>query len=167
MNIMDFTDKRVNKHDDDTVAYEKAIEKKREQLLKSIKRLDKLKNVKPAWSEVEQMDKASVPTKTIGVYKIIYKPTGEVMSIGQGNVSGRRTRHLSVFKNKGRDIIHSGGSTSGSVVGQKMYRHDDNLNNWLFSFCDCKEKTLASQFECELQHQILPQFNGLHMGGNN
>ena len=71
MNIMDFTDKRVNKHDDDTVAYEKAIEKKREQLLKSIKRLDKLKNVKPAWSEVEQMDKASVPTKTIGVYKII------------------------------------------------------------------------------------------------
>jgi len=167
MNIMNFTDEKVVNHNNDTLAYNNAIENKREQLKKSLKQLDRLEKVKPVWSVVQQMDKASVPTKTIGVYKIIYKPNGKVMSIGQGNVSGRRTRHLSVFKNKGRDIIHSGGSTSGSVVGQKMYRYDDNLNNWLFSFCDCKEKTLASQFEYELQHQILPEFNGLHMGGNN
>jgi len=167
MNIMNFTDEKVVNHNNDTLAYNNAIEKKREQLKKSLKQLDRLEKVKPVWSVVQQMDKVSVPTKTIGVYKIIYKPNGKVMSIGQGNVSGRRTRHLSVFKNKGRDIIHSGGSTSGSVVGQKMYRYDDNLNNWLFSFCDCKEKTLASQFEYELQHQILPEFNGLHMGGNN
>ena len=143
MNIMNFTDEKVVNHNNDTLAYNNAIEKKREQLKKSLKQLDRLEEVKPVWSVVQQMDKASVPTKTIGVYKIIYKPNGKVMSIGQGNVSGRRTRHLSVFKNKGRDIIHSGGSTSGSVVGQKMYRYDDNLNNWLFSFCDCKEKNIS------------------------
>ena len=89
------------------------------------------------------------------------------MSIGQGNVSGRRTRHLSVFRNNGQDITHSGGSTSGSVVAQKMFRHDSNLNNWAFSWCETKEKTLASQYEYELQQEMLPPFNGLHMGGNN
>ena len=42
-----------------------------------------------------------------------------------------------------KTITHSGGSTSGSVVAQKMFKHDSNLDNWLFSWCETKEKTLA------------------------
>ena len=153
MNILDFTE--PSKESPDKPAYIRAISIKRQQLKESLRQLDVLEK------------NASVPTGTIGVYKIIHIPTDKVMSIGQGNVSGRRTRHLSVFKNNGQDITHSGGSTSGSVVAQKMFRHDSNLNNWAFSWCETKEKTLASQYEYELQQEMLPPFNGLHMGGNN
>ena len=125
MNIMDFTDKRVNKLKKIIESIDKSIEKKREQLRKSLRQLDKLESVKPVWSAVQQMDKASVPTKTIGVYKIIYKPTKEVMSIGQGNVSGRRTRHLSVFKNKGRDI------SSVYKYGYELKLNDEQIGNCL------------------------------------
>ena len=166
MSILQFTDAEPVEIDD-LPAYIRAIEIKRQQLKESLRQLDVLEKKVPVWSDVTLMSEALVPTGTIGVYKIIYKPTMEVMSIGQGNVSGRRTRHLSVFKNNGQDITHSGGSTSGSVVAQKMFKHDSNLDNWLFSWCETKEKTLASQYEFELQQEILPPFNGLHMGGNN
>ena len=165
MNILDFTE--PSKESPDKPAYIRAISIKRQQLKESLRQLDVLENKVPTWSDVTLMKNASVPTGTIGVYKIIHIPTDKVMSIGQGNVSGRRTRHLSVFRNNGQDITHSGGSTSGSVVAQKMFRHDSNLNNWAFSWCETKEKTLASQYEFELQQEILPPFNGLHMGGNN
>ena len=165
MNILDFTDSKPSKQS--STAYQNAIDIKRIQLKESLKQLDILENKVPVWSDITLMDNASVPTGTIGVYKIIYEPTMEVMSIGQGNISGRRGRHLSVFKNNGQDITHSGGSTSGSVVAQKMFKHDSNLDNWLFSWCETKEKTLASQYEFELQQEMLPPFNGLHMGGNN
>ena len=165
MNILDFTEPR--KESSDKPAYIRAIAIKRQQLKESLRQLDVLENKVPTWSDVVRMDDARVPGGTIGVYKIIYKPTMKVMSIGQGNVKGRRGRHLSVFKNGGKDITHIGGSTSGSVVAQKMFRHDSNLDNWLFSWCETKEKTLASQYEFELQQEMLPPFNGLHMGGNN
>ena len=165
MNILDFTEPR--KESSDKPAYIRAIAIKRQQLKESLRQLDVLESKVPTWSDVTPMDNASVPSGTIGVYKIIHVPTDKVMSIGQGNVANRKGRHLSVFKNGGRDITHKGGSTSGSVVAQKMFRHDSNLDNWSFSWCETKEKTLASQYEFELQQEMLPPFNGLHMGGNN
>ena len=165
MNILDFTD--VKPSEQSPSAYRKAITLKRIQLKESLKQLDMLENKVPVWSDVTPIDKAKVPSGTIGVYKIIYKPTMKVMSIGQGNVGKRKGRHKSVFLNDGKDITHEGGTTSGSVTAQKMYRHDYDLSNWYFSYCSVGEKTLANAFENELQQDLRPPFNALHMGGNN
>tara|TARA_A100001515_G_scaffold3244_1_gene3237 strand:- start:2123 stop:2623 length:501 start_codon:yes stop_codon:yes gene_type:complete len=166
MNILDFTD-FDSVEMDDLPAYKRAVEKKIRELEISRDNLIKLKNKEPIWSEPVPLDTAKVPSSTIGVYKIIHKPSEKVMSIGQGNVGNRKGRHKSVFLNDGRDITHKGGTTSGSVTAQKMYRHDNDLSNWYFSFCSVGEKTLANAFESELQKKFKPPFNALHMGGNN
>tara|TARA_R100000005_G_C4878829_1_gene131499 strand:+ start:82 stop:582 length:501 start_codon:yes stop_codon:yes gene_type:complete len=166
MNIYDFTEKVVVENNG-LSAYERAVEKKQRQIQESLDNIKRLKNKQPVWSSPCPIEIAKVPSKTIGVYKIIYKPTNEIMSIGQGDVGNRKGRHKSVFLNGGRDITHKGGTTSGSVTAQKMYRHDSNLSNWLFSYCSVTEKTLANAFEFELQQDLKPQFNALHMGGNN
>ena len=171
MNIYDFMDTTsstsIIDEKDSVKLYKRAIDKKRLQLKESLKQLDIIENKVPIWSSPEPIESAKVPSRTIGVYNIIYQPTGKVMSIGQGNVSNRKGRHKAVFRNSGKDITHTGGTTSGSVTAQKMYRHDNNIDNWYFSWCDVKEKTLASQYEAELQYELLPEFNPLHMGGTN
>ena len=151
----------------DVQTYKKAVQKNKIKLQESLAKLEVIENNIPVWSEPEPITSAKVPSKTIGVYKIIYKPTGKVMSIGQGNVGNRKGRHKSVFLNSGKDITHGGGTTSGSVTAQKMFKYDSNIDNWYFSWCDVKEKTLASQYEAELQQNLLPEFNPLHMGGTN
>jgi hypothetical protein len=166
MNIFDFTDTEVVDVDDSS-AYNRAIDKKEKQIKESLINLAKARNKKPIWSLPKPIEIAKVPSGTIGVYKIIHKPTNKVMSIGQGNVGNRKGRHKSVFLNDGKDITHKGGTTSGSVTAQKMYRHDNDLSNWYFSYCSMGEKTLANAFEGELQQDLQPPFNALHMGGNN
>ena len=169
MNILDFTDIADTKSIDidDLPMYYKAISKKQAELKESLNKLELLKSKKPVWSLPKPMESVKVPSGTIGVYKIIYKPDEKVMSIGQGNVGNRRSRHKSVFNNNGKDITHNGGTTSGSVTAQKMYKYDTKLSNWYFSHCNITEKTLANAFEFELQQKLQPQFNALHMGGNN
>ena len=166
MNILDFTDVKVVEVDD-LSAYNRAIDKKEKEIKESLVNLGKERNKKPVWSLPKPIEVAKVPSGTIGVYKIIHRPTDEVMSIGQGNVGNRKGRHKSVFLNDGKDITHKGGTTSGSVTAQKMYRHDNDLSNWYFSYCSMGEKTLANAFEDELQQDLRPPFNALHMGGNN
>lgn len=177
MNILDFTDS-PNQMDDSisTKAYFKAIDIKTVKLREEINQLERLRSVIPTWSVEEPIDKVKVPStngkKVIGVYKIIYRPTDEVVSIGQGVVNARRGRHVSVFKHSVKegyacDITHEGGATSGSEVAQKMYKEDSNLDNWYFSWCNTKSKPLANQLETELQNQINPRFNASHMAGNN
>ena len=59
------------------------------------------KQADPVWTELFQISKRSpiaLGRKT-GVYKIYHKEQDEPMVIGEGVVSGRKSRHVSVFKN--------------------------------------------------------------------
>ena len=166
MSILQFTDAEPVEIDD-LPAYIKAISTKREEIKNSLVELSKLEKKVPYFSEPFPIKSVRISGAPIGVYKIFHKEDMSIMSIGQGNISGRLSRHLSVFKNKGQDIRHKGGSTSSSITAQKMYKYDSDLNNWYFSWCEVKEKGLASEFESELQSLYRPPFNALHMGGNN
>tara|TARA_Y100000310_G_scaffold258082_1_gene266362 strand:+ start:43 stop:501 length:459 start_codon:yes stop_codon:yes gene_type:complete len=149
-------------------SYQRAVNEKIQSLSETIGRIKELSNIEPVWSEPKYIDSTHKGISgAVGVYRIIYKPTMETMSIGQGNVGNRKDRHLQVFRNDGKDKIAPGGSTSGSVTAQKMYKYDTNLDNWLFSFCDVGEKILASEYENQLQIVEEPEFNNLSMGGNN
>jgi|10_taG_2_1085330.scaffolds.fasta_scaffold25364_2 hypothetical protein len=166
MSILQWTDAEPVEIED-LPAYARAISKKREQIKKSLEELSRLEKKVPYFSEPFPIKDIRISGKPIGVYKIFHEKDMNIMSIGQGNIKGRLIRHLGVFRNKGQDIRHEGGSTSSSITAQKMYKYDSDLNNWYFSWCDVKEKGLASEFESELQHQYRPPFNALHMGGNN
>ena len=100
------------------------------------------------------------PEGTCGVYKMIYKPTMEVVAIGQGNnVAGRIGRHRLVFKNKGRDTTNPGGTTNPSTTGQKMYKYDTRKSNWLWSYIEIGNKLLALKVEKVLDAVYKPIFN--------
>ena len=75
---------------------------------------DLKKQTPPVWTELFQISKRSpvAMNKKTGVYKIYHKGIGEPMVIGEGVIIGRKGRHVSVFKNKGVAIAHSGGSSS-------------------------------------------------------
>tara|TARA_Y100000310_G_scaffold77134_1_gene73669 strand:- start:45 stop:527 length:483 start_codon:yes stop_codon:yes gene_type:complete len=129
----------------------------------------------PVWSEERPLFKRrhgkkrfepfGVPTGTIGVYRIIYEPTGETVSIGCGGVSYRLSRHRLIFLNKGRDRTNPGGTTLGSATGQHMYKYDTHRKNWMFSWCDIGNKSLAEKYEKLLQESEEPIFNNLSLGG--
>ena len=105
-----------------------------------------------------------VPTSTIGVYRIIYEPTGETMSIGCGVVSNRIGRHRNVFLNKGKFQSHNN-SSSNSQTAFYMYQHDTHRKNWLFSWCSIGNKSLAEEYEDLLIKTEKPLFNNESMGG--
>lgn len=100
----------------------------------------------------------------LGVYKIIHKNSG-VMYIGQGNVSNRKNRHLSVFKNKGKEMVSPNGHSSSSQAGTKMYAFDQDIDNWLFSFIMIDNKGICAEYEKVITDFEMPQFNSPHMVG--
>ena len=106
-----------------------------------------------------------VPNSTIGVYRIIYEPTGETMSIGCGVIGHRLSRHRSVFLNKGKDITNPGGTTNGSATGGHMYKYNTHRKNWMFSWCDIGNKPLAEEVEDLLIKTEKPLFNKEFMAG--
>jgi len=107
----------------------------------------------------------STPSKK-GVYKIIYKPTNEIVYIGKGNNVGCRLgRHRGVFLNKGKDMKNPGGTTNPSVVGQHMYRYDSRKSNWLCSFMITNNEDIALKAEFQLQEKYKPMFNSLVLAG--
>ena len=107
-----------------------------------------------------------VPTSTIGVYRIIYEPTMETLSIGCGLVGHRLGVHRRIFLNKGKDISYSvSGTTTGSATGGHMYKHDTYRKNWLFSWCSIGNKSLAEEYEDLLIKTEKPLFNNESMGG--
>lgn len=152
--------------------YNEVIESKILDLKFQIKQMKLLSNIIPKWSKPipinEQHSKHSNGiTKAIGVYKIIHAPTNKLMAIGQGNVSARRTRHLQIFKNKGLAVTYKNGGADQSQTGSKMYRFDRNINNWLFTWCDCSNKQIAIELEHKLINKLKPAFNLETMAGVN
>ena len=51
------------------------------------------------------------------------------------------------------------------MTGMHMYKHDKNINNWLFQWAYVGNKSLAEQYEILLQKTENPLFNSLHMAG--
>lgn len=117
------------------------------------------------WAEPVNISSCRVSSKAIGVYKIIYGPTMETKYIGQGNIGARRGRHTGVFRNDGQDMVSPNGHVSPSQAGKKMFIHDSNLDNWLFSYLDVKLKNISSKYEEVLVMQEEPEFNNTSMSG--
>lgn len=146
--------------------HKKSVDKILNSLETKIKLFTKLKYDNIKWSEPKGFDEVENGiSNVIGCYKVIYKPTGEVKSIGQGRVGNRKSRHKSIFLNDGQDILHENGSTSGSKCGREMYKFDPNINNWMFSWCDTKYSEVAKQYENDLIEFYTPEFNSLQMAG--
>ena len=52
----------------------------------------------PNWSYAGPLESVRIGKGT-GVYRIIYKPSGKTLSIGQGNLEERRQRHNNKIQN--------------------------------------------------------------------
>jgi len=108
-----------------------------------------------------------IPTGTMGVYRIIYEPSGETMYIGRGvDISGRLSRHRMVFLNKGKDKKNPGGTTNPSAVGQNMYKFDTYRRHWMFSWCSIGNKSLSKEYEDLSIKFEKPLFSSEYHGGN-
>jgi len=153
----------------DTHIFEYSVDSRINKLSKEIKKLQNLKITESLrWSiqiPLTEKEKTKGISNSIGVYKIIYIPTGEVMDIGNGNISNRKQRHVSVFKNGGNPLVHKTGSSSASTPAYYMYKHDPNLSNWGFQWSDLKSKELAEEVETQLIRSLEPKFNSQHMAG--
>ena len=149
--------------------YTQVVETKILDLKLQIKKMKLLKDVIPKWSKkipISSLHSGGI-AKAIGVYKVFHGPTGQLMAIGQGNISARKMRHIAVFRNKGNAIIYKTGGADQSQTGFKMYKFDKNINNWLFSWCDCANKQIAIELENHLITKLKPKFNLQSMAGVN
>ena len=146
--------------------FNRAVIDKVQEMSEQLERIKNLSCFEPEWSNIEPITTAKIGMG-LGVYRIIYKPSGETMSIGQGNVTHRRGRHKSVFLNGGKDVVSPNGHISPSQTAKKMFLYDSNIDNWLFQFCFIPHKQLCSEYEKVLQEEEEPEFNLLSMGGNN
>jgi len=158
----------------DTI-YQEAINNRIQYHSEQIGRIKELTILEPVWSKPRKLFKKKhgkikfepfgVPTGIIGVYNIIYDPTGETMYIGCGLISSRLIRHRNVFLHKGKDYLSPGGSSNGSRAGNHMYKHDTYRKNWSFTWCPIGNRSLADEYEILLQKAGEPPFNNLSMGG--
>jgi len=148
--------------------YQKSINIRIQKLSEHIGELKLRSEMEPIWSTPiaidERLPSGAGITKKMGVYQIIHKPTNTIMSIGKGNLGDRRARHKRVFLNKGRPIENES-STSDSSTARKMYQHDTNLDNWLFSWCEVGNEELALEYEIQLQAYYNPEFNDQTLAG--
>ena len=155
--------------------YQEAVNNRIQYHSEQIGRIKEHGYIYPVWSEPKWLfDKKrgktmfepfGCPSGTIGVYRIIYKPTMETLSIGCGVVTNRLSRHRLVFLNGGRDVPNPGGTTNGSATGGHMYKYDTHRKNWMFSWCDIGNKSLAEEYEDLLIKLEKPLFNKEWMGG--
>lgn len=150
-------------------AYQRAINEKIRLLSESIGELKALAKFEPQWSFpqpfTEREASGSGLSSAIGCYKIIHIPTNEVMDIGQGNIGARKSRHKTCFLNEGKPIIHENGTMSHTTAGLNMWKFDNDIENWAFSWCDLGSKHLAEEYETQLIEEYQPQFNSVHMAG--
>ena len=151
--------------------YKESVKNTKDVLLNDYNKVDELSNNLPEQTELHPITEPSPKSKgfavssSIGVYRIIYKPTNQVASIGCGNVNCRKARHKGVHKNKGKTMMTKNGAPSPSMTGMHMYKHDKDINNWLFQWTHIGNKPLAEQYEKLLQHKEKPLFNNLSMAG--
>ena len=146
--------------------FKKAVVDKIEKLAKQLAEAKLLVNHNPKWSTPEKYTECIVKDGGIGVYKITHKEFG-VAYIGHGNVSSRKSRHLSVFKNNGKDLVSDNGNISPSQAGKKMYEFDKNIENWFFSYCVLHDKAVSKEYEKVLIEAEEPLFNSEYMAGVN
>lgn len=156
------------------IIYQEAVNNEIQYHSEQMGRMEELGDRKPEWSEPRKLFKkkrgktrfkpCGVPTGTIGVYRIIYEPTGETMSIGCGIIPNRIGRHRDVFLNKGKFLSHNN-SSSNSQTAFYMYQHDTHRKNWTFSWCNIENKSLAKKYEDLLIKNEKPLFNNESMGG--
>ena len=145
--------------------FQRSVVNKVQEISEQLENIKSMSAFEPKWTKPLPIDSGKV-RDGLGVYRIIYKPTQETMSIGQGNVGNRKCRHKGVFKNNGKDMVSPNGHVSPSQTGKKMFVYDDNIDNWLFQYCLIPEKVLCSEYEKLLQENEEPEFNLLFMGGN-
>ncbi len=153
--------------------YNKSIRSIKQKLMNDLDTINKLSEDRPDWTKPLPITEPSQKSKgfpisnkkSIGVYRIIHKPTNKVVSIGCGRVSSRKYRHKAVHGNKGKTLISKNGAPSPSMTGMHMYRYDKNINNYLFQWTHIGNKPLAEQYEKYLQHEEKPLFNNLSMAG--
>ena len=148
--------------------YQRAVDQVKMELMSDLMVVTNLGFEEPVWSDIEPIDgkskKAGI-SKALGVYRIIYKPSGLTMYIGKGNIGARRYRHKNVFLNDGTPVTNPGGSVDNSPAAQKMYKHDTDINNWLFSWCDIGNDALSKSYEMVLQEIEKPPFSESYMAG--
>ena len=159
-----------------SMLYQKAVNNQLQYHAEQISMIEPLRNLKEQWSDVKCLFtkkktksggwvmKTGVPTGTIGVYRIIYKPTMETMSIGVGIVAQRLSTHRSIFINKGKIKVHKDTQTK-SPTASHMYNYNRHRGNWLFNWCEIPNRALAGAFEEVLILTEQPKFNNLSMAG--
>ena len=148
------------------IIFNRAVVNKVQKISEQLENIKSMSSFEPKWSDPAPIDSIKI-SEGLGVYLIIYKPTEETMSIGQGNVTHRRTRHKSVYKNNGKDVVSPNGHVSPSQTAKKMFAYDDNIDNWWMQYCHISHKALCAEYEKLLQENEEPEFNLLSMGGNN
>ncbi len=154
--------------------YQEAVNNRTQYHSEQIGKIEERRNRKPVWSEPKylfykkrgnvQFSPTGISKGAIGVYRIIYKPTMETMSIGCGVAGDRVIRHRRVFLNKGK-VERSANSYSGSQTGTLMYQLDRHRKNWFFNWCFIGNKSLAEKYEDLLIKYEKPLFNNESMGG--
>tara|TARA_B100001059_G_scaffold25572_1_gene20559 strand:+ start:140 stop:631 length:492 start_codon:yes stop_codon:yes gene_type:complete len=117
-----------------------------------------------SWLPITQH--APIGGKTLGIYRIRYKPSIEIMYYGEGRINNRIDKAYGVWVNGGEAR-----SDSPCRHGNKMYARDSKVGNWQFSYyaidLDCKEstKSLSEDIEKLLVERDAPAFNNKSMTG--
>ena len=89
-----------------------------------------LVDYEPNWSYAGPLESVRIGKGT-GVYRIIYEPSGETLSIGQGVLEQRRQRHKSVFLNGGEDVVSPNIKISSSLIKLLIFLNSFGKNCWL------------------------------------
>ena len=146
------------------IIFNRAVVNKVQKISEQLENIKSMSSFEPKWSDPAPIDSIKI-SEGLGVYRIIYKPTGMTMYIGQGWVFVRRSKHKRVFLNSGKAIIHPSGSVTDSPAGRKMFEYDTDIDNWLFQFCFIPSKQLCCEYEKGLQEDEEPEFNDQSMAG--
>lgn len=88
------------------------------------------------------------------------------MYVGEGVISQRVRRHLSVYENLGVPIDH-GSSMSTSPVASKMWDYDRFERNWWVTVCRTDDKTSSKLLEEQMFWKLKPEFNNWSSLANN
>ena len=126
--------------------FQKVVTKQIEALIEEKVELENtFLNFTPEWFEPNPIEGPAVGAgsrnKPLGIYKII-------------------------FRNKGEPIVRGPGqANTDSPAGRKMYNFDDDIDNWLFSFCKIDNKALCQKYEDCLIKNEDPEFNSPGMSG--
>ena len=159
----------------DTI-FQDSISELKIKLTTDLAEITAMENTEPVWYKEKPLFKkkhgrqrfvnSGIPTKTVGLYRIIYKPTGKTLYIGRSkDVASRIGRHRLIFVNKGKDRKNPGGTTNPSAIGQNMYKFDTHRKHWFYNWCGIENNQLTKKYEDLLIKVENPIFNDSNLGG--